>query len=443
MKKWFSLVLCFALLCGILCNRPIKASATGLTLAQLQAKFPDGAYWNHIVQAGHGYPNYEDVGPCNNPDGYTWVPCDTHNGNAGVGGHDCNSFNGGMQCFGFARKLGYDAYGSYPSSWNKTYDLSNIKPGDIIRYDAGQWDHSIFVTGVNGDTITFGDCNNGGRCLIKWNRTTTKSALSGVLHYVESAPYALVDSTPTPAQDPWIEMWDVTDITETDAKLNANIRNPGGAYISTVGCTILDHNSQVLTTHYEPMNPKFHTADNVPMWFWMNSEVGMTLTKGTLYKYQLLIIRSDEKTFYSDIFSFQTAGSHALNFHPEGGSCNTTSKQVINGAPVGDLPIPQRSGYTFDGWYQGNTRVTADSLFLLSNGRDLYARWIKDALPGDLDKDGEVTIADVMEACKVMAREAAGTDPTADEMVRGDLDEDGGITIADVMEICKILARKN
>ena len=61
---------------------------------------------------------------------------------------------------------------------------------------------------------------------------------------------------------------------------------------------------------------------------------------------------------------------------------------------------------------------------------------------GDLDKDGEVTIADVMEACKVMARESAGTDPTDDEIARGDLDGDGEITIADVMEICKILARQ-
>ena len=62
---------------------------------------------------------------------------------------------------------------------------------------------------------------------------------------------------------------------------------------------------------------------------------------------------------------------------------------------------------------------------------------------GDLDDDGEVTIADVMEACKVMARDSAGTDPTDDEIGRGDLDGDGEITIADVMEICKILARQN
>ncbi len=91
-------------------------------------------------------------------------------------------------------------------------------------------------------------------------------------------------------------------------------------------------------------------------------------------------------------------------------------------------------------------QYAAPGTFTLSGtvaGTDLAAEArITVYLPGDLDKDGEVTIADVMEACKVMAREAAGTDPTDDEVVRGDLDADEEITIADVMEICKILARE-
>lgn len=65
-----------------------------------------------------------------------------------------------------------------------------------------------------------------------------------------------------------------------------------------------------------------------------------------------------------------------------------------------------------------------------------------DVLPGDLDGSGEVTIQDVMEACKVLARKSAGRPPSADEMARGDLNQDGAFVISDVMEICKILARK-
>ena len=63
------------------------------------------------------------------------------------------------------------------------------------------------------------------------------------------------------------------------------------------------------------------------------------------------------------------------------------------------------------------------------------------AIPGDLDKSGEVDIADVMEACKILARKSADISPTDEELAIGDLDGDHQLTIADVMEICKILAR--
>ena len=65
-----------------------------------------------------------------------------------------------------------------------------------------------------------------------------------------------------------------------------------------------------------------------------------------------------------------------------------------------------------------------------------------DCLPGDMDQDGKVTIQDVMEACKVLARKSAGKEPTAEEMARGNLDGDDAFTITDIMEICKILARQ-
>ncbi|MCI8361137.1 MAG: carbohydrate-binding protein [Clostridiales bacterium] len=67
---------------------------------------------------------------------------------------------------------------------------------------------------------------------------------------------------------------------------------------------------------------------------------------------------------------------------------------------------------------------------------------ISNVVPGDMDGNGQVTIQDVMEACKVLARQSAGKAPTADEMLRGNLDGDDKFSIGDVMEICKILARK-
>ena len=63
-------------------------------------------------------------------------------------------------------------------------------------------------------------------------------------------------------------------------------------------------------------------------------------------------------------------------------------------------------------------------------------------VPGDMNGDGKVTIEDVMEACKVLARKTAGKEPAEEEMQRGNLDGDNAFTITDVMEICKILARR-
>ena len=69
----------------------IEAEAATMTLAQLQAKFPDGKYWNHAV------------GGANAPDNYTSSPCKHHSSNCDYYGKcGCNSFSNASQCHGFA-----------------------------------------------------------------------------------------------------------------------------------------------------------------------------------------------------------------------------------------------------------------------------------------------------------------------------------------------------
>ena len=60
---------------------------------------------------------------------------------------------------------------------------------------------------------------------------------------------------------------------------------------------------------------------------------------------------------------------------------------------------------------------------------------------GDLDGDWAVTIDDVMEACKALARKSGGQFPRQTELAWGDLNRDDRLEIRDVMEICKLLAR--
>lgn len=174
-----SFILALVMVIPIWCVNPMTAKAATLTLSQLKAKFPQGKYWNHVGSSS------------NNENGYTSKACTCHKQGVCISGASpctCNHFLGATQCFGFALKLGYDAYGSNPRNWERAYNLNNIKPGDIINYNGNG--HTVFVTKVSGDTVYFGECNYGGRCLISWDRSLKKSQFNNLLN-VYVAPKAL------------------------------------------------------------------------------------------------------------------------------------------------------------------------------------------------------------------------------------------------------------
>ena len=137
------------------------SAAGGMSIAELQAKFPHGKYWNHVGNPGSS-------NSVNNQNGYTSSPCPKH-GTVGTSSQTCNGFQPGgsqlsWQCMGYAEKLGYDATGYNPrnnaNGWTtitSSSALDSLKAGDIVRYKNGN--HSIYVTAVNGDTVTYTDCN--------------------------------------------------------------------------------------------------------------------------------------------------------------------------------------------------------------------------------------------------------------------------------------------
>lgn len=68
--------------------------------------------------------------------------------------------------------------------------------------------------------------------------------------------------------------------------------------------------------------------------------------------------------------------AYTLTFNADGGTfTGNSSRQVNNGDKIGDLPTPTRTGYDFLGWYDGNTKVTRDTVY--SSGVDvaLTAKW--------------------------------------------------------------------
>ena len=234
MKKILSLLLVLIMCFSVvpMTDLGMKASAA-MTLAQLRQKFPHGKYWNHAGNPGSS-------NSVNNQNGYTSTPCSQH-GVVGTSKQTCNGFQPSgtqlsWQCMGYAEKLGYDATGNNPRNnangwytYTSSSALDNLKPGDIVRYKNNG--HSIYVTGVNGNTVTYTDCNSDGHCIIRWDVTISKSTLKSSFTHVRSAPSSV---SPGPTSCSCSTSYAGTYICTTSS-LNLTIRSGHGSSYSAIG----------------------------------------------------------------------------------------------------------------------------------------------------------------------------------------------------------------
>ena len=180
MRDGMKRILSFALSLVIVCSFfSFSAFAkTSITLEELMEKYPHGTYWNG-----------------GDPETYTLTPCDHHYDCDYRGGCYCNSFRGlGIQCLGFAYQIATLIYGGNQYLERAPiYDpdsLDNLKAGDIVRFRGGE--HSIFITAVDGDIVTYADCNSDHQCVIRWNQTILKSTIKASFTYLDPAPYTWV-----------------------------------------------------------------------------------------------------------------------------------------------------------------------------------------------------------------------------------------------------------
>lgn len=191
MKRIISALLVITLLLTALAFTSVESVAAdgiAVRINALRSKFPNGKYWNHYTNANHNHNGaYGSCtnGSCNNPDGYTSSPCSSHQSTVGVGGIDCNNFDGAIQCMGFAYKLFYDVFGVYATQTANRYDKANVTVGDYVRILGDT--HSALVIGRNGDTITVAECNLDGsgasyNCYIRWDKTYSVSSISYFKH---------------------------------------------------------------------------------------------------------------------------------------------------------------------------------------------------------------------------------------------------------------------
>lgn len=71
---------------------------------------------------------------------------------------------------------------------------------------------------------------------------------------------------------------------------------------------------------------------------------------------------------------------YTVTLDPTGGTMYTSSITVTNGTTYGTLPVPNRDGYDFDGWYtakSGGDEIIAYTTVNLTENQILYAHWKK------------------------------------------------------------------
>lgn len=137
-------------------------------------KFPNGSYWNH-----KGKSSISDETISN-------IPCSHFSEK--VNGSFCSktklpSNKECGQCYGFAYKLAKDIWGTTNFRSKKVDGNYEPKVGDNVRLEIPvdstnapeareTQPHSIFITSVDGDNITFAECNGELEdCEIIWGRT--------------------------------------------------------------------------------------------------------------------------------------------------------------------------------------------------------------------------------------------------------------------------------
>ena len=98
-----------------------------------------------------------------------------------------------------------------------------------------------------------------------------------------------------------------------------------------------------------------------------------TAPDGTGISYQdrdSIVISND-----MELYAIWEVNTYTLTFKPSGGTVSPTSKEVVFGQPVGELPVPEKEGSRFSGWFFGTTMVTESTIWDQARDRTVYAKW--------------------------------------------------------------------
>lgn len=78
-----------------------------------------------------------------------------------------------------------------------------------------------------------------------------------------------------------------------------------------------------------------------------------------------------------NVYADWTPNTYTLNYNLNGGTADTTSKQVTFDSIYGDLPVPTKADHKFVGWTLNGKPLTSDSKVLIAGDHTIEATWLR------------------------------------------------------------------
>lgn len=172
-------------------------------------------------------------------------------------------------------------------------------------------------------------------------------------------------------------------VTNTNAVVVNQITKPTGVKVTKMGVILYDASGTQIKKYTESVSNVANSTTTYHSWYDMNSEVKVTLTPGTTYKYQFFGVFNGVEV-KGGIYSFTTTGTapaktFSATFRLNEDGSAVAIQSVTQGQAYGDLPTPySKTGYTFEGWYtaaSGGTQITATTVFNGSADITLYPHY--------------------------------------------------------------------
>lgn len=91
------------------------------------------------------------------------------------------------------------------------------------------------------------------------------------------------------------------------------------------------------------------------------------------YKSGVKVTSSSSVTSAHTLVANWTIIKYTVTFDANGGECDTSSKIYNYGSSYGELPVPEKIGYTFEGWYRDSVLVEGDEV--IDATHTLVAKW--------------------------------------------------------------------